>query len=130
MEDNDEDERMEGSMISSKAGPSQLDCISDSLADEPSHPYRWCHNIEGLKFPSPQTAVQRTGTTPPGNRRTGASTKADVQCILRRVRAYVVLNSILRELKRSPSHTLLVHTVYTEREDSECDEKGYSGSLL
>ena len=57
MEDNDEDEGVDGALVNYKAVTYQLDCISESLADEPSYPYRWCHNIEGLKFPTPQTVV-------------------------------------------------------------------------
>ena len=121
---------MEGALVNYKAGPYQLDCTSEALDDEPIRPYRWCHNIAGLQFPPPQTAVDSTGTTQPENMRIGASTKASVRHILRRVRAHFALSYILIDLERSPSHTLLVHTVYTEREDSECDEKGYSGSLL
>ena len=48
MEDNDEDEGVKGALVNSKAGPSQLECIHESLADEPSRPYHWCHNIAGL----------------------------------------------------------------------------------
>ena len=57
MEDNDEDEGVEGALVNSKAGPYQLDCISEALADGPSRPYSWCQNIAGLKFPPPHTAV-------------------------------------------------------------------------
>ena len=57
MEDNDEDERVEGEMFNSKAGPSQLDCTYEALDDEPSRPYLWCQNISGLKLSPPQTVV-------------------------------------------------------------------------
>ena len=53
MEDNDEDEGVDGALFNYKAVTYQLDCISESLADEPSRPYRWCHNIAGMQFPSP-----------------------------------------------------------------------------
>ena len=46
MEYNDKDERVEGTLVNSKAGPYQLDCISEALADEPSRPYLWCHRDE------------------------------------------------------------------------------------
>ena len=70
--------------------------------------------------------VERNGTTQPGNLRIEASTKADVRCILHPVCAHSVLNSIRRELERRPRQTLLVHTAYTEREESECGMQGYS----
>ena len=57
MEYNDKDEGVEGELVNYKAGPSQLDCISEALADGPSRPYCWCHNIAGLQFTPPQTAV-------------------------------------------------------------------------
>ena len=50
MEDNDEDERVKGALVSSKAGPYQLDCISESLDDEHICPYRLCQNIAGLQI--------------------------------------------------------------------------------
>ena len=109
MEDNDEDEGLEGALVNYKAWPSQLDCISESLADWPSLSYLWCQNISGVKFTPPQTRVERTGTTPPGNRRIGARTKESVPCILRQVRAHVALKSILRDLELRPIQTLTVH---------------------
>ena len=48
MEENDEDDRVEGALVNSKAGPSQLYCISEALADGPSRTYLWCQNIAGL----------------------------------------------------------------------------------
>ena len=57
MEENDEDEGVEGALVNSKAEPSQLDYISEALDDEPSRPYCWCQNISGIQFPPPQTAV-------------------------------------------------------------------------
>ena len=126
MEDNGEDEGMEGAIVNSKAGKSQLECISEDLADGPSRTYHWCQNIEGLKFLPPQISAERTGTTPPGNRRIGESTKAAVRCILCWVCAHVSLNSILRDLERRPSQILPVHPTYSEREESECREQGYS----
>ena len=84
MQDNDDDEGVEGALVNSKARPSQLDFIYEALDDVPSRTYYWCQNIAGLKFPHPQTVVERKGTTPTGNRRIGASTKAAVWCILRR----------------------------------------------
>ena len=39
MEDNDKDAGVEGALVNYKAGPSQLDCISEALADDTSHPY-------------------------------------------------------------------------------------------
>ena len=48
MEDNDKDEEGEGALVNSKAGKSQLDCISEALADGPIRPYRWCQNIAGI----------------------------------------------------------------------------------
>ena len=40
MEDNVKDEGAEGALVNSKARSSQLDCISEALADEHSRPYR------------------------------------------------------------------------------------------
>ena len=40
MEENDEDEGVVGVLVNSKAGQSQLDCISEALDDEPRRPYR------------------------------------------------------------------------------------------
>ena len=51
MEDNDEDEGLEGALANSKAGTYQVDCIYVALADGTSHPYCWCHDIAGLQFP-------------------------------------------------------------------------------
>ena len=48
MEDNDEDEGVEGELLNSKAGQSQLDCISEALDDDPRCTYLWSHNIAGL----------------------------------------------------------------------------------
>ena len=125
MEDNDKDEGVEGSLVNSNAGPYQLYCISEALADEPSRPYCWCQNISGMQFPPPQTSVERTGTTPPGNKRIGEITKAYFRCILRRLHAHVALNCILGDLERSLSQTFPVHPAYAEREDSECGKQGY-----
>ena len=46
------------------------------------------------------------------------------------MRAHVALNSILKDLERHPSQTLPVNLAYVEREERECGEPGYSGSLL
>ena len=73
MEDNAEDEGVEGALVNPKSEPSQLDCIYEALADGPSCTYRWCQNIAGLQFHPPQTAVERNDTTPPGNMRIGAT---------------------------------------------------------
>ena len=116
MEVNDKDEGVEGALVNSKAGPYQLDCISEALDDGPSRPYFWCHNIAGLKFPPPHTAVERTGNTPPGNMSIGESKKAAVCCILSWVRTYFVLNYIIRELERRPSQTLPLHPAFVMRE--------------
>ena len=48
MEENGKDEGVEGALVNSKAGPSQLDCISEALDDGPRRPYRWYQNIAGL----------------------------------------------------------------------------------
>ena len=109
---------MEGEAVNSKAGKSQLYCISESLDDGPSRPYCLCQNFVCLKFPPPHTVVERTGTTLTGNSRIGESTKAAVRCILCWVCAHVSLNSILIDLERSPSQTLPVHPEYAEREES------------
>ena len=82
MEDNDEDEGVEGALVNYKSRPYQLDCISEVLDDGPIHTYCWCQYILGLKFPTPQIAIERTGTAPPGNSRIGASKKVAVRCIL------------------------------------------------
>ena len=116
-----------GELVNSKAGISQLYCISEPWADGPSRPYCWCQNIAGIQFPPPQTELERTGTTPPVNRRSGASAKVAVRCILRWVRANVALNYILKELERRPSQTLPVHPVYTEREIVSAASRGILG---
>ena len=59
----------------------EVSCISEALDDEPSCPYFCYQNIAGLPFPPPHISVEKTDTTPPGNRRIGASTKAAVQCV-------------------------------------------------
>ena len=53
MEDNGEDEGVEGALVNSKAGSYQLYCISEALDDDPIRPYCWCQNIEGMQFPPP-----------------------------------------------------------------------------
>ena len=60
----------------------------------------------------------------------GESTKGAVRCILYRVLTHIALKYILRELERSPRQNFPVHPAYTDREDSDCGEQGYSGRLL
>ena len=53
MEDNDEDDGVEAELVHSKAGPYQLDCISEARADGIICPYCWCQNIAGMQLPPP-----------------------------------------------------------------------------
>ena len=41
MEENEEDEGVEGALFNSKAGPYELYCISEALYDGTSRPYCW-----------------------------------------------------------------------------------------
>ena len=39
MEDKDKDEGVEGALVNSNAGTSQLNCISEAVSDDPGLPY-------------------------------------------------------------------------------------------
>ena len=113
---------------------------SDYWLGTPSRGTRWVpRGSRGLILGStgrgrprlqPAIVFPITGTTPPGNRRVGDSTKATIRFVLRQVRANVALNSILRELELRPSQTLSVHPAYSQREESDYGEPGYYGRLL
>ena len=53
MEENDEDDGLEGALVNYKSDTYQLEFIYEALVDETRRPYCWCKNIAGLKFTPP-----------------------------------------------------------------------------